>query len=272
MPSGVGLIDVGARCEQRAHAARAARARRVQERVSPPTGRYCARGSDVICESQSLAEARTFTSAPWSIKNCVSSGKLPSTAQISAVWSAPGFFRVDVGAALDEQLRDVERADARREHQRRLAVAVRRFDVGAGVEQLLDQSHVAELHGFGERARAVLVRDVGFGAALEQLRDELAVDLVDRPVQRRRAVALRRVDVGARRVNRLERSRALAVLDQIRERRLRVRCRACDEHRAGERQVFHTISCDRVLLWPQKPLCASYTNLPGRSTSGPCLP
>ncbi len=42
--------------------------------VKPPTGRYCARGSDVICESQSLADARTFTSAPWSIKNCVSSG------------------------------------------------------------------------------------------------------------------------------------------------------------------------------------------------------
>jgi len=87
MPSGVGL-------SMSAPAATSDRTQRVQpERaaytsaVNPPTGRYCARGSEVICESQSFAEARAFTSAPLSTKNCVSSGKLPSTAQISAVWS-----------------------------------------------------------------------------------------------------------------------------------------------------------------------------------------
>ena len=55
----------------------------------------------------------------------------------------------------------------------------------------------------------------------------------------------------------LERGCALAVLDQIRERPLCVRRGAGEQKRNGERQVFHTISCDKVLLWPQKPLCAS---------------
>jgi hypothetical protein len=59
-----------------APAASIARTQRVQpERaayssgVSPPVGRYCARGSDVIWASHVFAFARTRTSAPWAIKN-----------------------------------------------------------------------------------------------------------------------------------------------------------------------------------------------------------
>jgi hypothetical protein len=124
--------------------------------------------------------------------------------------------------------------------------AVRRFDIGAGIEQLFRQVEVAELDGFGERARAVLVRYVGFGAMIEQLRDELRVYFVDGPVQRRRAVALRGVHVGPL-VDQRHGGCTLAVLDQIRERALRVRRGAGEQERAGKRQVFHTMSGDRVL-------------------------
>ena len=136
MPSGVGL-------SMSAPAASSERTQRVQpERaaysstVSPPTGRYCARGSAVICESQSLAEARTFTSAPLIDQELRELGEVAVDGPDQRRLIAPGLFCVDVGAALDEQLGDVERAHARREHQCGLAVAVRRFDVGAGVEQL----------------------------------------------------------------------------------------------------------------------------------------
>ena len=95
---------------------------------------------------------------------------MPSAAHMSAVCPRHCSLRVHVGAALDEQLlRDARALPVRaREHQRRLAVLVRRVDVGARVEQQLDELRIGDLHGFGERARAVTVVRVGLRAALQQ--------------------------------------------------------------------------------------------------------
>ena len=266
------LVDVGAGCEQRAHAARAARARRVQERGQSADGavlRARLRRDlrvPVVGRSAHVHVGAVVDQELRELREVAVDG--PDQRRLIA----PGLFRVDVGAALDEQLRDIERADARREHQRRLAVAVRRFDVGAGIEQLLDELQVAELHGFGERARAVFVRDVGFGAVVEQLGDELAVDLVDGPVQRRRAVALSCVDVGAA-VDQLERGGALAVLDQVRERALRVR-RGAARAAASRASVrcFIRYRATKCCCGPRSPCARRARTWPGRSTSDPCLP
>ena len=151
--------------------------------------------------------------------------------------SAPRLDGVDVGTGSDELLRDFRRAGLRSQHQRGLAVAVRRFDVRAGGEQHLDDGGVRALHGFAQRARAVAVLRIRFSAVRQQLADERGVELVRGPVQRRRAVALRGVHVGAVLVNQSVRGFAAAVLDGVGERAFgRGECRSGTERGAQRRE------------------------------------
>ena len=53
--------------------------------VRPPVGRYCTRGSLVICVSQSVAFARTERSAPFETRNATMSAWLSPAAHITAV-------------------------------------------------------------------------------------------------------------------------------------------------------------------------------------------
>ena len=52
---------------------------------------------------------------------------------------APLLVRVDVGAVTDQQLRGLDIAGARHNHQRRLAIGIGRFDIGAGRQQCAQQ-------------------------------------------------------------------------------------------------------------------------------------
>src|SRR5881394_456940 len=86
-PSGVGRSMASpAATIARTHSAQPERVAN-KSGVKPPVGRYCARGSDVICAPQSLAAARARTSAPCAIKRFVSSALAPSAAHMSAVCS-----------------------------------------------------------------------------------------------------------------------------------------------------------------------------------------
>src|SRR6187402_811374 len=55
--------------------------------VSPPLGRYCARGSEVTWLPQSFTAARTSTSALCLMRKSTTAGLRASTAHISGVWS-----------------------------------------------------------------------------------------------------------------------------------------------------------------------------------------
>ena len=81
---------------------------------------------------------RRRTSAPpsMSVRDDLAYGRCAS-AHISAVAFASVGRRVDVGAARQERLDDLDVAGARRDHQRRQAARLRAVRIGAGAEQLV---------------------------------------------------------------------------------------------------------------------------------------
>ena len=73
------------------------------------------------------------------------------TAHVSGVAPVERVLDVDVGAAIEQQLHDVEMAAVARERERRRAVAKLRVDVDALVEQLLDGRGVPLACRVGQR-------------------------------------------------------------------------------------------------------------------------
>ena len=110
--------------------------------------------------------------------------------------AAQRVLRVHVGAVVEQHRHRVDVAGARRDHQRRASERQLLVGVGAAFDERREDRRVAVDAGQPQRRRAFAVRRLDVRARANEQHDELAVAAIDRPVQRGRAVVLRRVDVG----------------------------------------------------------------------------
>ena len=197
MPSGFGRSTSAPASSivftQPRHPARAA----YSSGVRPPVGRYCTRGSLLICVGQSVDRARIDRSAPFDTRNATISAWFSPAAHITADWSLNCSRRLTSAPCFTSSSATATSAGTRCQHQRRLPVLVGDVGVGAGFEQHPDERHVGDTGRFSQRARAIVVDDVGLGAFLQQPLHQLLIDAVRGPVQRRCSVRLRAVHVDA---------------------------------------------------------------------------
>ena len=104
------------------------------------------------------------------------------TAHISAVWPRHCSTALTLAPLLEQQPRRVDLAGARHDHQRRLAVGVRRLDVGAGLEQRARAApRWPTTRRLGHRRRAVVVLRVDLGAGANQPLHQIEVVVVRPP-------------------------------------------------------------------------------------------
>ena len=159
---GVALIDVGAGVEQHPHGLHPAVARRVQQRrhrrqesdPAPAIGRAAADDADAVTEAghgigqhprgrpsgaRPRIDRRAARDREASRCRDGSRGRRPSAPSADTSASVASTF----GAAVEQQRDRIERPDARRAHQRRLAGRIGRVRIGAGVEQDADHRGVA---------------------------------------------------------------------------------------------------------------------------------
>jgi hypothetical protein len=167
----------------------------------------------------------------------------------------PGFTRVDLCSAIEQQLDGVGLSRPRREHQDRLAVRIRGIRVGARLQQRIDDRRAA-IHGRKrERSDAIAVLHICLRTLFEERLHQVESIGPRRPMQRRRSVRFSGVNQRALFEQRLHGS-GVARLDGIDETRITVRrangeCRMQNaERRDNDREgVFH--SDTRPLLPPK---------------------
>lgn len=96
---------------------------------------------------------------------------------------APLLVRVDVGAVTDQQLRGIDIAGPRHNHQRRLAIRIGRLDIGAGRQQCAQQVHIATDGRLRHWCCAIVVARIGFRASRQKRRNKIPLAVMDCPVQ-----------------------------------------------------------------------------------------
>ena len=153
--------------------------------------------SAAVRPSRKTGVGRCATSAPCSISTAMTSAWPWSAACINAVVPRASSLRVHVGAAVEQCAHriDVPERAASISGLRpsgQLLVGIR-----AALEQRLDDRRVALARREPQRRRAVAIGRRNVGAGLEQQQRQARVAVVGRPVQRRGAVGLRSFHVGA---------------------------------------------------------------------------
>ena len=136
---------------------------------------------------------------------------------------------VAVNGSLFDQLRRIDAARPRYDHQRGLAVGIRRLDIGSRLEERAEKRRIREHRGFRHRGRAEVVHRFHACARPNQPLHEIDVAVVRGPVQRGRTVGFRGVDVGLL-LDQRKRRGAVARLRRVDERGRRKDERNHEEH------------------------------------------
>jgi hypothetical protein len=207
-------VDVRAALQQQPCAFKASGSGGVQQRRKPPCGAVLrARlGSDLVAPVvDRRARIHIGLLADQEIHHLdAARGNRPHQRGLAAVL----FTLVYVGASLHQHLRQWQRSDARRDHQRRLFIVVALVRIGAGLEQQAHEPLVADGHGLAQRRCAQRIAGIGIRAASQQRLGHFMVYAMHRPQQRRGAIRMHRIDVRAR-ADGLEGGGMLAGLHQV---------------------------------------------------------
>ena len=111
--------------------------------------------------------------------------------------SAPGIFTVNIGSAGQQRLHGPGLAHPRGRHQSGFPSGKSGVRVSPGLQEQLDHRAVSIRAGQGERRHAIPVRSFHVGARAHEQFLCFQIVLVRRPVQRRHPIDLRRVHIDA---------------------------------------------------------------------------